>query len=290
MKFAIASENEQLNVFPTDSEDFKSISFDSNIPSIQSILSLPQAPIILHWLEGISHYTLSLPVQEQSQEYSPFNSSTIQIDSDTLKSLKWSLELLKENLLRSFLISLPENKVQQLSLPGQFHLNFSTNDEINHQLFSTNDCLFKQTLSLSTDDIKQQLLSIIDSIERKQNFGNGDQLKFYQWSLEELKITILNISPEEVLKILYSPDDAKPIELEQLLIESDEISARAFRRYRCKHMSIKTNETDQLDSEQAEDLKFKGNETIAIGEEQIQNDFDDEQLFKGKFKFLFQLK
>jgi hypothetical protein len=107
---------------------------------------------------------------------------------------------------------------------------------------------------------------------------------FVQWSLQELKSVVQNISPIEFFHLLYSPIDAKPIELEQLLIESDEGSARAFRRYRCKHMSIKNDQTDQLDSQQTFNLQFNGNESIAIGEQQIQNDLDQQDLIPGKSK------
>jgi hypothetical protein len=112
----------------------------------------------------------------------------------------------------------------------------------------------------------------------KQHFGKDDQIKSNQYSLNELQTIIQNISPEEFLCLIYSPIDAKSIELQQLLIESDDISARALRRYRCKHISIKTDEKYQLDSEQGLQLQFKGNELIAIGEEQIQNDFDQQPI------------
>ena len=105
--------------------------------------------------------------------------------------------------------------------------------------------------------------------------------------MNDLKIFIQNLSPNEILHHLYSPEDATSISLEQILIESDEISARAFRRYRCKHMSIKNEEKQQFDSTESSHLEFKGNETIAIGEEQIQNDFDEHQSFKGSFQIIF---
>jgi len=51
-------------------------------------------------------------------------------------------------------------------------------------------------------------------------------------------------------------------------------------------MSIKSDEKDQLDSEQGLNLQFKGNELIAIGEEQIQNDLDEQQPYKGTTKII----
>ncbi len=115
---------------------------DSNLPSIESILSVPQSPIILHWLEGIYQYTFSLPVDKFSQQFSPLTETNFQIDSNTLKSLKWSLDLLKENLVRSYLFSLPYIEHEQYSLPATFHLNFSTNELNNEQIFSITDSLF----------------------------------------------------------------------------------------------------------------------------------------------------
>jgi hypothetical protein len=283
MKFAIQSKDDELNLFLSDQEDLRSISFDSNIPSMNSTLSLPQAPIILHWIEGISEYTLSLPGDKSSEEYSPLNQTKLQLDSNSLKALQWSLDLLKENLIVSYLISLPNNLHEQLSLPDKFHLKLSIDEDNNDQLFSLTDCSFNQTISYSSNDIKQQLLSIVDSFQIKQNFGNDDQKQFSQWSLEDFKIILQNLSPEEILNYLYSPEDVQPISFEQILIDSDEISARAFRRYRCKHMSIKSDEKDQLDSSEGINLLFKGNEQIAIGEEQIQNDFDQQQTYRGQF-------
>ncbi|CAF0805567.1 unnamed protein product [Rotaria sordida] len=280
IKFAIESEDEKFNIFVKDSEDILSVEIDSNIPSINSILSLPQNPITFNWLEGISEYNISLPAEKFLQEYSPLTEIKVEIDSKSLKCLTWSLDLLKENLIVSYLISLPDNFDKQYSLPDKFHLKLSIDDENSKQLFSLIDLSFKQTLSISSDDIKQQLLSIIDSFNIKQNFGNDDQFLFYQWSLQDLKITILNLSPLEIINLIYSPIDAKQILLEHLLIESDEVSARAFRRYRCKHMSIKTDEKLQLDSLEGLNLQFKGNEQIAIGEEQIQNDFNEQQIYR----------
>lgn len=286
MKFAIQSKEDELNLFLNDPEDVRSISFDSNIPSTNSTLSLPQGPIIVHWIEGISEYTLSLAGDKSSEEYSPLNQTKLQLDSNSLKALQWSLDLLKENLIVSYLISLPNNLHEQLSLPDKFHLKLSIDEDNNDQLFSLTDCSFNQTISYSSNDIKQQLLSIVDSFQIKQNFGNDDQKQFSQWSLEDFKIILQNLSPEEILNYLYSPEDVQPISFEQILIDSDEISARAFRRYRCKHMSIKSDEKDQLDSSEGINLLFKGNEQIAIGEEQIQNDFDQQQTYRGEILFL----
>jgi hypothetical protein len=286
MKFAIQSKEDELNLFLNDPEDVRSVSFDSNIPSTTSTLSLPQAPIIVHWIEGISEYTLSLPGDKSSSEYSPLNQTKLELDSNSLKALQWSLDLLKENLIFSYLLSLPNTAHEQLSLPDKFHLKLSIDEDNNDQLFTLTDCSFNQTISYSSNDIKQQLLSIVDSFEIKQNFGNDDRKEFSQWSLEDFKIIIQNLSPQEILNFLYSPEDVKPISFEQLLIDSDEISARAFRRYRCKHMSIKSDEKDQLDSSEGINVLFKGNEQIAIGEEQIQNDFDQQQTYRGQFLFL----
>ena len=280
MKFGIESSNEEINSFPNDGETNETISFDSNIPSIDSRLSLPQAPIILEWIKGISQYRLSLPVDKLSEEYSPLSEMKVQFDSNSLKYFKWSLDLLKENLINNYLISFPENFQNHYSIPDIFNLNLSIDDENNNQLYSLNDILSKQTISLSSNDIKQQLLSIIDLIEIKQNFGCDDQLLFQQFYLKDFQNLIFNLSPEEILNYIYSPNDAKQILLENLLIESDEISARAFRRYRCKHISIKTDDKDQLDSQQGLNLQFKGNESIAIGEQLISNDLDQQQIYK----------
>ncbi|CAF0871791.1 unnamed protein product [Rotaria sp. Silwood1] len=280
IKFAIASDDEKLNLFVKDTEDILSVKIDPCIPPINSTLSLPQNPIIVHWLEGTSAYNLSLPVEEYFKEYSPLSEIKIELDSKNLKYIKWSLDLLKENLIVSYLISLPDSLDKQYSLPDKFHLKLSIDDDNYKQLFSLIDFSFKQTLSISSDDIKQQLLSIIDSFDIKQNFGNGDQSLFYQWSLQELKTIILNLSPSEIINLVYSPIDAKQVLLEHLLIDSDEVSARAFRRYRCKHMSIKNDDKHQLDSLEGLNLQFKGNEQIAIGEEQIQNDFNEEQIYR----------
>jgi hypothetical protein len=43
-------------------------------------------------------------------------------------------------------------------------------------------------------------------------------------------------------------------------------------------MSIKIDQIDQLDSQQGLNLQFNGNELIAIGEQEIQNDFDQQDL------------
>ncbi|CAF3014200.1 unnamed protein product [Rotaria sp. Silwood2] len=280
IKFAIGSEDEKLNLFVKDTEDILSLEIDPDIPSINSTLSLPQNPIVIHWLEGISEYNISLPVEKYFQEYSPLTEIKIELDSKNLKCLNWSLDLLKENLIVSYLLSLPDNIDKQYSLPDKFHLRLSIDDENCKQLFSLIDFSFKQTLSISSDDIKQQLLSIIDSFDIKQNFGNDDQSLFYQWSLQDLKTIILNLSPLEIINLIYSPIDAKQVLLEHLLIDSDEVSARAFRRYRCKHMSIKNDDKHQLDSLEGLNLQFKGNEQIAIGEEQIQNDFNEQQTYR----------
>ncbi|CAF3597111.1 unnamed protein product [Rotaria socialis] len=280
IKFAVESQDEKLNLFIQDSEDLLLLKIDTNIPSINSTISLPQNPITFHWLEGISQYNISLPVDKYSQEYSPLTEIKLQLDSSSLKSIKWSLDLLKENLIVSYLISLPENEYKQYSLPDQFHLKLSVDDENYKQLFSLIDFSFKQTLSISSNDIKDQLLTIIDSFEIEHNFGHDDQEQSYQWSLKDLKIIILNLSPIEILNLIYSPTDVKQILLENLLIDSDEISARAFRRYRCKHMSIKNDDKDQLDSLEGLKLQFKGNEQIAIGEKHIENDFNEEQIYQ----------
>jgi hypothetical protein len=255
---------------------------DSNIPSINSILSLPQSPIIVHRVQGISQYNLSLPSENLSEEYSPLSETKMEIDSKTLISLKWSLEILKENLVNSYLISLPNTDQNQLSIQDIFHLKLSIDEENNKQFFSIIDYSFKQIISLSSNDIKEQLLTIIDSIKIKQNFGNEDQILIYQWSLKELKNIILNISPKEFIHFLYSPNDVKPIQFTNLIIDSDEGSARAFRRHRCKYMSIKNDEIDQLDCQQGLNLEFKGNELIAIGEQQIQNDLNEQQQYRGR--------
>jgi hypothetical protein len=47
-------------------------------------------------------------------------------------------------------------------------------------------------------------------------------------------------------------------------------------------MSIKIDQIDQLDSEQGLNLQFNGNESIAIGEQQIQNDLEQQDLIPGK--------
>ncbi|CAF1048697.1 unnamed protein product [Adineta steineri] len=281
MKFAIQSDNEQLNIFPDNSEDLRLTTIDTNIPSKDSILSLPQAPIILHWIEGISQYTLSLPDEKISEEYSPLTQIKNQLDSNSLKALRWSLDLLKENLIVSYLLSLPNNLIEQLSIPDKFNLKLSIDEDNNkQQLFSIIDLSFKQTISYSSNDIKQQLLTIIDLIQIKQNFGYDEKNLLNQWSLHDFKILVQNLSPEEIINYLYSPEDVQPISYQQILIDSDEISARAFRRYRCKHMSIKVDDKDQLDSSQGLNLLFKGNEQIAIGEQYIQNDFDQQQIYR----------
>ncbi|CAF0868442.1 unnamed protein product [Adineta ricciae] len=277
MKFAIESQLNDLNLFPENNEDLRSTIIDPSLPIIDTKLSCDQEAIILEWVEGTSEYQLSLPVEKLAEEYSPQNDKQVEIDSKNLKALHWSLDLLKENLILSYLISLPSNDREQLSIPEDLQVKLSIDDEKNLQIFSLNDSIFCQTISLSSNDLKQQLLTIIDSIQMKQNFGIDEQNSICQWSLNDLKIFIQNLSPNEILHHLYSPEDATSISLEQILIESDEISARAFRRYRCKHMSIKSEEKQQFDSTQSSHLEFKGNETIAIGEEQIQNDFDDEQ-------------
>jgi len=261
---------------------------DSNIPSINSILSLPESPIIVHRIEGISQYTLSLPNENLSSEYSPLSEINIKIDCSTLISLKWSLEILKENVINSYLISLPNNDHNELSIPDIFHLKLSI-DELNNnnkQFYSIIDYSFKQIISLSSNDIKDQLLTIIDSIKIKQNFGNEDKILISQWSLNEIKNIIFNISPKEFINLLYSPNDVKPIEFTNLFIDSDEGSARAFRRHRCKYISIKNDQLDILDYQQGSNLQFKGNELIAIGEQQIQNDLDEQQQFKGKYIYI----
>ncbi|CAF1259763.1 unnamed protein product [Adineta ricciae] len=280
MKFAIESQLNDLNIFPENNEDLRSTIIDPNLPIIDTKLSCDQEAIILEWIEGTSEYQLSLPVEKPTEEYSPQNDKQIEIDSKNLKALHWSLDLLKENLILSYLISLPSNDREQLSIPEDLQVKLSIDDEKNLQIFSLNDSIFCQTISLSSNDLKQQLLTIIDSIQMKQNFGIDEQNSICQWSLNDLKIFIQNLSPNEILHHLYSPEDATSISLEQILIESDEISARAFRRYRCKHMSIKSEEKQQFDSTESSHLEFKGNETIAIGEEQIQNDFDEQQSFK----------
>ncbi|UJR38564.1 hypothetical protein I4U23_031230 [Adineta vaga] len=280
MKFAIESKSDDLHIFPDNNGDLQTFHIDSNIPSIDSKLSIYQPAIVLEWVEGISEYQLSIPMEHCSEEYSPLNESQIHIDSNSLKALQWSLDLLKENLILSYLISLPNTDHEQLSIKEDFQMKLSINDEKYCQLFSINDSDFHQTLSLSSNDIKQQLLTIIDSIQIKQNFGIDEQNQSHQWSLKDFKILIQNLSPEEILSYLYSPEDGTSISLQQILIESDEISARAFRRYRCKHMSIKNDENQQLDSLQGLELQFHGNEQIAIGEEEIQNDFDEEQTYR----------
>lgn len=225
-------------------------------------------------------------MENYSQEYSPLTDIKIEIDSKNLKPLQWSLDLLKDNLIITYVISLPEYKSEQYSFPDKFNLKLSIDDQYSKQLFSLIDLSFKQTLSISTNDIKNQLLSLIDSFEIKQYFGNDDSydndlFKYQKYSLENLKFILLNLSPTEILNLIYSPIDVKQISFENILIESDEISARALRRYRCKHMSIKYDDKDQLDSLDGLKLEFKGNELIAIGEKQIENDFNQQQIYQG---------
>ena len=251
---------------------------DSTNPSINFQLSLPEKEMIIRWLEGISHYEISLPVEQISEKYSPLNEKDIQIDCSNLRSLKWSIDLLKENLIRSYLLSLPnQHNSHQYSISEPFHLNISIDDQNSEEYSISIDTNFQQRLSISTNDIKEQILSLIDSIELKQNFGNDQQMSLIQWSLEELKVMVVNLSPIEIIQCLYSPLDGKDVAFEKIFIESDEGNARALRRYRCKHFSIKSNEIYQLDSQNHSQLSFKGNESIAIGEDTIQNDFQDQQ-------------
>ncbi|CAF3829330.1 unnamed protein product [Rotaria magnacalcarata] len=224
---------------------------------------------------------------DQKQNKISFSIETIQhkqqqwgLDDNNQRSIQFNLINPNEQQYKHDLDT--NNDISQKRFIGgdEFRNKLSVDDENYKQLFSLIDFSFKQTLSISSNDIKDQLLTIIDSFEIEHNFGHDDQEQFYQWSLKDLKIIILNLSPIEILNLIYSPIDVKQILLENLLIDSDEISARAFRRYRCKHMSIKNDDKDQLDSLEGLKLQFKGNEQIAIGEKHIENDFNEEQIYQ----------
>ena len=290
MKFGIESSNDELILCLNDEEDREIKSIDCHLPSPDVRISIDEEEIFIRWLEGISQYQLSLPVEQITRKYSPLNEKDIQIDCDeNLRSLKWSIDLLKENLIRSYLISLPNQfQREQYSIDEPFQLNISINEQNIDEYSISIESNFEQRLSLSTNDIKEQILSFIDSIEKKQNFGNDQQMKIIRWSLEELKTLVCNLSPIEIVQCFYSPIDGKGIEYENVFIGSEEGNARALRRYRCKHFSIKSNEIYQLDSQNNSHLQFKGNESIAIGDEHINNDLQQEQqLFKGLFLLSF---
>ncbi|CAF4101522.1 unnamed protein product, partial [Adineta steineri] len=146
---------------------------------------------------------------------------------------------------------LPVEKFTEEYVPlnVNYKIEIDTNNLKALQCLPNND--HQQTVSLSSNDLEKQLLRIIDSIQIKQNFGIHEQ----------------NLPRDEIIHDLYSPDDATSISLQQILIDSVDISARAFHRYRCKHMSIKGDDKNQLDSIQGLDLQFEGNESITNDEQ-----------------------
>ncbi|CAF1473801.1 unnamed protein product [Adineta steineri] len=112
---------------------------------------------------------------------------------------------------------LPVEKFSEEYLPlnVNYKIEIDTNNLKALQCLPNND--HQQTVSLSSNDLEKQLLRIIDSIQIKQNFGIHEQ----------------NLPRDEIIHHLYSPDDATSISLQQILIDSIDISARAFHRYRC---------------------------------------------------------
>ena len=66
------------------------------------------------------------------------------------------MQLLKENLVYSYLISLPNNYSQEYSIKNNSNFNLSIDQINNKQIFTLLDNSFKQTISLSSNDIKKQ--------------------------------------------------------------------------------------------------------------------------------------
>ena len=248
-------------------------------------MSLPQPEILRRWIEGVSHFTLSLPEPVLASYFSPLTTIRRQLDANECQSLRWSLDVVRDKALLSFRLSWPDTLNNHLSVPDTFHLRLSLEDLSAEPIFALTDPLFAQTFSLSSNDLKGQLLSLVDVLEKKQNFGRADDDRdeFTRFSPLTLLGILPTLSPSEILRCLYSPDDVKAILVEHLLVDSDEISARAFRRFRCKHMSIRGDENDQLDSREHLSLLFRGNESDAIGEEHIQTDLDedDEHVYRS---------
>lgn len=164
-------------------------------------------------------------------------------------------------------------------------MKLSIDDQSNQkQLFSLPDLPFEQKLSLFTEDLPKRIFSFIDSNEKKTKLDFNSQLKLIRWSLENLPNLILNFSPNESFKQIYSLDDQTKIELEKIFFFDQQLTQRSLRKYRCKHFSIQSNDIQHFDSQQGLHLLFKGNESFAIGEQSIENDLQlNEQQFQEFF-------
>lgn len=105
----LSHEDEEINLFIGDQENIQSIHFDCSNPSKDLILSLPQQLNNAQWIEGLFHLTFSLNDQQQSKQiYSPNNSIAEKLDLENVENLLWSIDFLKENLIKSYLINLIE--------------------------------------------------------------------------------------------------------------------------------------------------------------------------------------
>jgi hypothetical protein len=137
-------------------------------------------------------------------------------------------------------------------------------------------------LSLPSNDIAQRILSIVDVLQRGQQFGQDENISPLRLCPMDTRRVSISLSPVELEQYLYSPADGTPVRLEDLLIESDEISRRAFRRYRCKHMSLKSDERNQVNCEHGTSLAFDRNVEPADAHSQILMDADDGRVSTGQ--------
>ena len=259
--FSIEEEN-QRNLFVNDENNLQSIVLDSCQPTINLILSLPQTITTNLWINGQFNLKFSLTQQQQQSTpmFSPLTLNKFELDLANCFHRPSSIDLFTENFISSYLINLIEENKQMIYTIAEeeIRLNLSIDDPNNgKQTFSLDDFQFQQKLSLLSRSFSRQLFSLIDSKERPVNFDLTDRLKLIKWSLENLPNLLLNLCPNETIEQIYSIGSGQAIDLEKMLCSDKDITARSFRRYRCKHLSMQSNENQQFDVDKGFQLVFK---------------------------------
>ena len=279
------------NLFPLESESISSTQLDTLIPSFVPLLSLPQSFIPELTLQGISTYSLSFPVDDLLRDYSPLSSFNLHLDAEHCSIIRWSLEILQRLRRSSVHWTLDDEDLRedQWSLIGEYHWR-AIEETNNEQIYSLFDPFIERwKISSSADLCERRIYSLVDREEMKRTFGGEDERRdrFEEEKrlLEQLKTLTWNLPRRDLLAQLYSPQSEdgqiEEISFEKRFLFADEFSRRAWRRYRCKHFTHnKQNEhIDQLDLDptSTSTLTFKGNESIAIGEEHYHTDLQQQE-------------
>ena len=252
---------------------------DSSVPSFLPVLSLPQSLLLDNYLQGISSYSLSLPVDAAlSSSYSPLGSSSpFHLDADQASIIRWSVELLSEVRRSSVQWSVGEETLEaRLSLLGEYQ--WRTIGESLSPIYSFLESLVEQRWTLAEDSGEAgRVYSLADQREITWNFGaderRGDEDCLF--SLSPLVWTLPR--GDEKIDLLYSPLHVEEISFEKRFVFVEELSRRAFRRQRCKNLTEKSPPpSEQLDLD-GTPLTFNGNEPLARGEEHYATDLPDDE-------------